>query len=283
MSSTYQIGNEVSDDEQTVEQEEERFEGVEERVELRPTVELEIQAKVDLNHPDGVGRGLTLEAEERLLAREQEIGRTRERADRGQDAEREAGTRGTVAVGSVEQRRTFEKRAASVDPWCDPDRKDPREMLSRDELAAVNRQTVRLDEKLRGWTRAAISRRLAERVADGASMTSAVMAVYEELRTAPGQVIPIGNVGEVNRREVSIEGTVRKLWEPSSPVIQQVGLIEDETGVVRFTAWRKSDVPMVREGETVEFRSVAKNWYEGRCSVALTGWSSVHFPERRQW
>ncbi|MFC4550442.1 MULTISPECIES: DNA-binding protein [Halorussus] len=258
----------------------ERFPDVEETPELEATVELEIQAKVDLNHPEGVGRGLALEAEERLLAREWELERTRRRMDRDQDSDREARTRAEVEKGSVERRTEFEKRAASVDPWQHPDQDDPREMLSQEELAAVNQQTVRIAEKLPRWSRAAISRRLAERVVDGASVLSAVVGVHEELQTEPGYVIPIAKVGEVNRREVSIHGTVEVLWQATHPKIAQVGLIEDETGRIRFTVWHKSRAPIVREGEQVEFRSVAKNWYEGRCSVALTGWSTVNFPER---
>lgn len=146
----------------------------------------------------------------------------------------------------------------------------------------MNEQATRLDEKLEGWSRAAISRRLAERVVEGATLMSAVVGVYEALRTAPGHVIPIGKVGEVNRKEVSIAGEVTKLWTPSHPRIAQVGLLEDETGTIKFTSWRASNVAMVREGERVTFRSVAKNWYEGRCSVALTGWSDVLFGERGQ-
>ncbi len=280
MSTTNEIGNELSVA-QAVEQDEERFAVDEASAELRPRVEAEIQAKVDLNHPDGVGRGLTLEAEERLLAREWEIERTRHRIDDGQDSDREARTRDVVRKGSQERRKTFQKRAASVDPWADPERGDPRTELSQEELVTVNTQAERLSEKLDGWTRAAISRRLAERIADGVDVLGAVVGVFEELQRAPGQVIPIAAVEEVDRGEVSLEGRVTKLWEPSHRSIAQVGLLEDELARIRFTVWEKSDQPIVREGETVTFRGVAKSWYGGRCSVAVTGWSQVGFPDRR--
>ncbi|MCO8242975.1 DNA-binding protein [Haladaptatus sp. AB643] len=284
MSTKRTIGQVVSVEELVIEHEdEERFEVVEDGPELRPSVEQTIQGKVDTNHPDGIGRGLTLAAEERLVAREQEIKRTRERYDRSQDSNREAQCRTAAERVSIKRRCDFQKRAAVVNPWCNPDRQDPREELSQEQLAAVNQQSMRLEEKLDGWSRAAISRRLAERVVDGTSLMGAVVGVYEELRTAPGQVIPIADVGEVVRQEVSIMGTITQLWQPSHHRISQVGLLEDETGRVKFTAWRKSGVPMVHEGETVEFRSVAKNWYNGRISVALTGWSTIHFPERGHW
>ncbi|AEN07595.1 nucleic acid binding OB-fold tRNA/helicase-type (plasmid) [halophilic archaeon DL31] len=294
MSSTNSSSKVVSVDEQTVEQaseraveEEERWEVVEETPELRATVEMEIQAKVDLNHPDGVVEasderieGVMLEQEERIRAREAELAYISAKAKLSRQNGREKRTRDVAAAGSRARREAFAKRAASVDPWADPERGDPREELGRAELASVNEQATRLDRKLEGWSRAAISRRLAERAVEGASVTSAVVGVYEELRTAPGQVIPITDVEDVNRREVSIEGEVVQLWTPSHPRIAQVGLLEDETGTIKFTAWRASNVSVVQEGEQVTFRSVAKNWYEGRCSVALTGWSDVLFGER---
>jgi hypothetical protein len=63
-------------------------------------------------------------------------------------------------------------------------------------------------------------------------------------------------------------------------VNRQVGLLEDSSGRIKFTSWRKSGQPIVREGERVRLRAVAKNWYEGRCSVALTGKTRVIFPDR---
>ncbi len=115
MSATYELGNELSVEEEAIEQDDVQFEAVEETPELQATVELEIQAKVDLNHPDGVGRGLTLEAEERLLAREWEIERTRHRIDNGQDSDREARTRRVAEQGSQKRREEFQRPTARAD------------------------------------------------------------------------------------------------------------------------------------------------------------------------
>jgi ssDNA-binding replication factor A large subunit len=283
MSSNHTIGQRDLVDEQAIEYDEEEFESVAETPELRPSVAQTIQGKVDTKHPNGVGRGLTLAAEERMVSRDTEIRRTRERWDRAQDSEREAQSRQVAGKISRERRCAFQERAASVDPWCDPEREDPREELAQEELAAVNTQAMRVATKLDGWSRAAISRRLAERVVDGTSVMSTVVGVYEELRTATGQVIPIADVQDVNRKEVSIEGTVTQLWTPGSSKIQQVGLIEDDSGRIKFTVWRASQKTMVRDGERVQLRSVATNWYEGRVSVAVTGWSDIHVPERGRW
>jgi len=233
------------------------------------------RGKIDTNHPDTRSEELTLEAEERMQAREWEIGRTHERWDRHAESEREARTRAVAGEGSIERRREFGTRAASVDPWADPERADPRELLTRGELGAVNREAARVSEELPGWSRGAISRRLAERVVDGVDVASAVMQTFEELQVGPGQVIPIAAVGRVDRQEVDVAGEIIQLWNSDHPAISQVGLIEDETGTTKFTSWTKSNARVVREGDRVRLRSVARSWYEGRVSVAVTGWSHV--------
>ncbi len=289
MSSKSAIGNEVSGVESVERQEidEDGFKVVDEAAELmrnqRPTVEMEIQARVDTNHPDGRQAGLTLEAEERLAAREWEIERTSTRFDRRPDSDREARTRTVVREQRIEKRRVFRERAAAVDSWEDPDRADAREQVSRAELGWVNEEATRLSRMLPGWSRAAISRRLAERVVDGVSKTAAVVGVFEELQCDAGQVLPIAALEDVPVTEVSVSGVVRTLWDPSSSAIQQVGLIEDESGKTKFTVWSRSAQPVVEEGERVVLRNVAKSWYEGRVSVALTGQSSISFPERDAW
>jgi ssDNA-binding replication factor A large subunit len=82
---------------------------------------------------------------------------------------------------------------------------------------------------------------------------------------------------------VSVSGKVVQLWEPGHPAIQDVGLIADESGQIKFTIWTKSRCCAVKEGEQVRFRAAARNWYRGRCSLALTGESRVEFPERGAW
>jgi ssDNA-binding replication factor A large subunit len=166
---------------------------------------------------------------------------------------------------------------------ADPERDDPRAELSQHELATVNTEADRLATRLDGWSRAAVSRRLAEAVVDGTDMTSAVVRVFEELQTAPGQVVPIGKLEDVNRKEVSIDGRVTQLWESDSPAIREVGLIEDDSGKTKLTSWVASEQPWIEEGERVRIHRAAKNWYNGRVSVALTGWTTVHFPERGRW
>jgi len=296
MSSNNATSNVVSVDEQAFEKADEAavdengFEVVVEAPELRATVQMEVQAKVDANHPDGIVdttddriHGATLAQEERIRAREAELERISAKATLGTQDGRERRTRRAAAAGSMRRRRAFKKRAASVDPLADPDRPDARAELSQEKLGIVNRQSARLATQLDGWSRAAISRRLAEEIVQGRDTMTAVVKVYEELETAPGQVIPIGKLEDVSRREVSIEGEIEVLWEPTSAAIAQVGLIADETGETKVTVWEKSNQPWMDEGERVRIHKAARNWYDGRVSVAVTGWSTIQFPKRERW
>ncbi|WP_121823232.1 replication factor A [Halostella salina] len=296
MSSNNASGKVVTVDEQAFEKaggqavDEDGFPVVDETPEFEAAVEQETQAKVDANHPDGIAdtskdriHGVSLEQEERIRARDAELERISAQAELGTQDGREQRTRAVAAQGSKQRRREFQKRAASVDPMADPDRDDPRAALSQDELATVNTEADRLATRVDGWSRAAISRRLADAAVDGRDLTSAVVRVFEELQTAPGQVVPIGKLEDVDRKEVSVEGQIEVLWDSDSPAIAQVGLIADESGKTKVTIWEKSNAPWVEEGERVRIHGAARNWYEGRVSLAVTGWSTLHFPERGRW
>lgn len=249
---------------------------VDEQPELRATVELETQAKIDTDHPDVTRASLTLEQEERLAAREAEIARTRRRVDRRQDSTRAARTRRAAAEGSAARRRAFQRRAASVDPWAGPETGDPRERLDQETVAAVNQQAARIrDEVPEPSSRAAIARQLAERVADGDGLVSATVRVSEREETAPGTVVPVAALETVRRSEVSIDGRVTTLWDASHPAISWVGLLEDDTGRVKVTCWKRSAQRPVTCGQRVRIRAGALNWYQGRPSVAVTGDSQV--------
>jgi len=296
MSSNSSSSKVVTVDEQAFENadgqavDEDGFPVVDETPAFEAAVEQETQAKVDANHPDGIAdtsneriHGVTLEQEERIRAREAGLERISAQAELGTQDGREQRTREVAAQGSKQRRREFQKRAASVDPMADPERDDPRTELSQDELATVNTEADRLATRLDGWSRAAVSRRLADAVVDDTDMTSAVVRVFEELQTAPGQVVPIGKLEDIDRKEVSVEGQIEVLWDSDSPAIAQVGLIADESGQTKVTIWEKSNAPWVEEGERVRIHGAARNWYEGRVSLAVTGWSTLHFPERGRW
>jgi hypothetical protein len=120
---------------------------------------------------------------------------------------------------------------------------------------------------------------------DGQGITDAVFDTLDAVKQMPGVMIPINEVPDVPVSEVSVSGEIIELWWPSSSAISQVGLIADESGKIKFTSWSKSDQKWVREGDQVQIKYAKKNWYRGRCSIALTYVSRIAFPEhdRRWW
>jgi ssDNA-binding replication factor A large subunit len=93
---------------------------------------------------------VTLAQEERIKAREAELERMRSRARFGGQSGREQRSREVAAERSQRRCREFEARAASVDPMRDPELADPRAVLSREELAAVNEQAMRVADEIEG-------------------------------------------------------------------------------------------------------------------------------------
>lgn len=241
---------------------------------LHATVELEVQAKVDTNHPDSHRRqngdqqdftGQTLAQEERIKAREQELTHIRERAHTSRQKDRAARSRRRA------HRRCSDDRTAPT---------DPREVLTQDQLATVNQEAERLAGRYEdGPNRAAIARRLAEQVQESGDVTTAVLHTVEAIRDHAGTIVPIGEL-EATTGEVSVEGELRTLWNSDHPKIQQVGLLADETGTTKLTVWKKSKQPLINEGERVRVRQAATSWHEGRIHIAATGWSRFEFPER---
>ncbi len=285
MSSTNSSRKVVTVDEQAFEKADEQavdedgFPVVDETPEFEAAVEQETQAKVDANHPDGIAdtsedriHGATLEQEERIRAREAELERISAQAELGTQDGREQRTREVVS------------EQCGRDEPTPAERTDPREKLTQEELAEVNEQAMRISDEVQGgWSRAVVAKQLAEKVQRGRDVTKAVLETLEELKAAPGAIVPIADVPDVPVGEVTVQGEITQLWDPSDTSISQVGLIEDDSGKIKFTIWEASRKTVVSEGETVRFRAVKKNWYQGRCSIAITGWSRIEFPERGRW
>ena len=74
---------------------------------------------------------------------------------------------------------------------------------------------------------------------------------------------------------IDITAKVVELWEPRSDAIGQVGLLGDETGRIKFTAWAKSDLPPLEEGEVYHLGNVVTDEYEGQYSVKLNRTTTI--------
>jgi hypothetical protein len=118
--------------------------------------------------------------EEKIRAREAELEHISTQAELGTRDGRAKRTREVVTE------RWQRKRKERT-----PDRTDPRERLSRTELAEVNREAARIAQRLRtDHSRAAVARVFARRVARGQAITEAVFETMDELKTAPRAICP---------------------------------------------------------------------------------------------
>ena len=79
---------------------------------------------------------------------------------------------------------------------------------------------------------------------------------------------------------VDLTGKVVELWEARSDAVAQVGLVGDETGTVKFTAWAKSDPPTLQEGAVYDFGNLVTDEYEGQFSVKINSTTTVREVDR---
>ncbi|MGM0372262.1 MAG: replication factor A [Halobacteriota archaeon] len=79
------------------------------------------------------------------------------------------------------------------------------------------------------------------------------------------------SVADIDQPEewVSLTAQVVELWEPRSDAVGQVGLLGDASGTIKFTAWAKSDLESLEEGEVYRLDNVVTDEYQGRYSVKL--------------
>lgn len=84
-------------------------------------------------------------------------------------------------------------------------------------------------------------------------------------------------VDEIDEAEQWIDLTVKvvELWEPRSDSIAQVGLLGDETGRIKFTAWATSDLQHLSEGSVYQLENVVTDEYEGNYSVKLNSSTTI--------
>jgi hypothetical protein len=240
---------------------------VDERVEFRASVEQDTQARVDTNHPDtrsvneaGSNEHLTLIQEERIRGREVELERISARAEVSRQKGRERRSR-EVAEERVGGRR--ERLRVGYE-------EDPRERLSKEQLAAVHQRAAGIATGLTfAGQHRAIARQIAERmVNDQEDVLDAALHTREALLESRGVVKPLARV-KPTHWSVTVEGEVVRLFEPASPAQQQVGILKDRSESVKLTIWRSAEVGTVlHEGDRVRIYDASPGRYGGKTTLA---------------
>jgi len=88
------------------------------------------------------------------------------------------------------------------------------------------------------------------------------------------ELVKISEIKE-GGRWISLKAKVLELWEPRSESVSQVGLLGDDTGVIKFVIWAKSDLPDVEEGKSYLFKNVVSDVYQGRTQVNINRNSEI--------
>ena len=85
------------------------------------------------------------------------------------------------------------------------------------------------------------------------------------------------NLGEIDSPEEwgTVEVTVVTAGEADSDAVAQTGLVGDPTGTVGFTAWAKSNVQELVEGQSYRLENVVTDEYQGRYSIKLNAQTEV--------
>ena len=207
---------------------------------------------------------------ETLAQQEERHGREAEQA-------RHTATARTAHADGVDReassRQLTEAKTERADGFESPD--DPRADMDRETLAGVNQRAATISEQT-PMTPAAASRRIADHMADGEDLCSAVFGAQLDATAAMDAPIPIADVSPYSW-EVTIEGEVTHLIdEPASYNQYQVAYVEDDEGTTaKVTIWSKSihGGTMVRtlyEGDHVRISGGKPGEYNGLKTVAVT-------------
>ncbi|MFC6952180.1 replication factor A [Halorubellus litoreus] len=84
-------------------------------------------------------------------------------------------------------------------------------------------------------------------------------------------------VADVDEDEQWIDVTAKvvDLWDPRSDAVAQVGLLGDESGTIKFTAFASSDLPKLEEDAVYALGNLVTDEYQGNYSVKLNRTTTI--------
>ena len=98
----------------------------------------------------------------------------------------------------------------------------------------------------------------------------------DEVRSggAGSEAIDVADIEE-DDQWVELTAKVVDLWEEPHETIAQTGLLGDETGRTKFTAWESGDLPELEEGAVYRFGNAVTDEYDGQYSVTFNRTTTV--------
>jgi replication factor A1 len=109
------------------------------------------------------------------------------------------------------------------------------------------------------------------------TITNYLMKELDISREQLARESPLVKIEEITRPNqwVSLKAKVVQLWDASSPNVSQVGLIGDETGIIKFVIWAKSGKREVEEGKSYLFKNVVSDSFGGRMQINVNRNSDI--------
>jgi replication factor A1 len=96
----------------------------------------------------------------------------------------------------------------------------------------------------------------------------------DQLGRGESQQVLVGDVDE-DEQWVDVRAKVVELWDPLSESISQVGLLGDESGTIKFVAFKTSELEKLEEGTSYALSNVVTDEYEGNFSVKLNRTTTI--------
>lgn len=143
--------------------------------------------------------------------------------------------------------------------------------------AAIGRAAARLAGYFQGQeetllSQAAAHARVARRVAGGADVLAAALAVRRSIERRATIAQPVGDIDPATQRVTTVEGTVLRLWTADDGTIP-AGVFRDAAGdEFRFTVWPAAQpLPPLEEGSVIRAERVQLDEADGSVYGYLTG------------
>ena len=109
------------------------------------------------------------------------------------------------------------------------------------------------------------------------TITNYLMKELDKSREQLARESPLVKISDITKPNqwVSLKAKVVQLWDASSPNVSQVGLIGDETGIIKFVIWAKSGKGEVEEGKSYLFKNVVTDSFGGRMQINVNRNSDI--------
>ncbi|HDM36036.1 MAG TPA: replication factor A [Candidatus Syntrophoarchaeum butanivorans] len=92
--------------------------------------------------------------------------------------------------------------------------------------------------------------------------------IYVDRKDETPEEVKIKDIKEEGRH-VTIKGKILTLWESRHEAISQIGLIGDETGVIKFTKWKSSNLPDLEVDRVYVVENAVTDFWQGRYNIKL--------------